>query len=123
LLYVRDFDQLQANPRIGASWEGYVIEEIRRYAAGQAQLYYYRTHGGAEVDLLLIPPSGRKICLEIKYDVKPTPSRGLYQSLADILPDATFVIVPYGMPWEYSKDIKIVGLPAFLESELPEILQ
>ena len=120
LLHVPDFEQLQVNPRIGASWEGYVIEEIRRALAGRGQLFYYRTQGGAEVDLLIKTPSGRTICLEIKYDVNPTPSRGFYQSLEDLKPDAQFVVVPKGEAWFYNNDLKIIGLLEFLEQELPQ---
>jgi len=120
LLHVLDFEQLQVNPRIGASWEGYVIEEIRRALARRGQLFYYRTQGGAEVDLLIKTPSGRTICLEIKYDVNPTPSRGFYQSLEDLKPDAQFVVVPKGEAWFYNNDLKIIGLLEFLEQELPQ---
>lgn len=120
LLHVPDFEQLQVNPRIGASWEGYVIEEIRRALAGRGQLFYYRTQGGAEVDLLIKTPSGRTICLEIKYDVNPTPSRGFYQSLEDLKPDAQFVVVPKGEAWFYNNDLKIIGLLEFLGQELPQ---
>ncbi len=118
LLHVQNFDQLQANPRIGASWEGYVIEEIRRALAGKGQLYYYRTQGGAEVDLLIKTASGRTICIEIKYDVRPTPSRGFYESMDDLKPDARYIIVPKGEAWMYSDDLKVTGLWEFLEREL-----
>ncbi len=120
LLHVQDFEQLQSNPRIGASWEGYAIEEIRRAMAGRGQLFYYRTQGGAEVDLLIKTPAGRTLCLEIKYDVKPTPSRGFYQSMEDLKPDAQYVIVPKGYAWHYNNDLKVVGLLEFLEQELPQ---
>jgi len=119
LLHVQDFEQLQSNPRIGASWEGYAIEEIRRAMAGRGQLFYYRTQGGAEVDLLIRTPASRTLCLEIKYDVKPTPSRGFYQSIEDLKPDAQYIIVPKGDAWHYNDDLKVVGLLEFLEQELP----
>jgi hypothetical protein len=118
LLHVQDFEQLQSNPRIGASWEGYAIEEIRRALAGHGQLFYYRRQGGAEVDLLIKTPSGRTLCLEIKYDVKPTPSRGFYQSMEDLKPDAQYIIVPKGDAWHYNDDLKVIGLLEFLEQEL-----
>jgi uncharacterized protein len=119
LLHVQDFEQLQSNPRIGASWEGYAIEEIRRALAGRGQLFYYRTQGGAEVDLLIKTPKGHTLCLEIKYDVKPTPSRGFYQSIEDLKPDAQYIIVPKGDAWHYNDYLKVVGLLEFLEQELP----
>ena len=116
LLFIADFDALQGNPRIGASWEGYVVEEIRRTLSGRGQLFYYRTQGGAEVDLLVETPVGKKICIEIKYDVKPTPSRGFYESVSDLKPDAQYLIVPQGEIWPYSAEINIAGLRAFLDS-------
>jgi uncharacterized protein len=118
LLHVQNFEQLQSNPRIGASWEGYAIEEIRRALSGRGQLFYYRTQGGAEVDLLIKTPAGRTLCLEIKYDVKPTPSKGFYQSIEDLKPDARYLIVPQGDAWHYNDDLKVVGLLEFLEQEL-----
>lgn len=114
LLFVQSFDQLQVNPRIGASWEGYVIEEIRRATAGRGQLFYYRTQGGAEMDLLWETNAGKKIGIEIKYAVNPTPSRGFYQSAADVQPDAQYIIVPEGEMWSYSEGINVVGLEGFL---------
>ncbi|MDX2249025.1 MAG: ATP-binding protein [Bacteroidia bacterium] len=122
LLLVRDFDQLQGNPKIGISWEGYVIEEIRRALAGRGQLYYYRTQSGAEVDVLLEMADGKKICIEIKYALEPVPSRGFYQSVEDIQPEAQFILVPYGNTWAYSDKIKISGLENFLENELPKFI-
>lgn len=120
LLHGQSFEQLQSNPRIGASWEGYAIEEIRRALAGRGQLFYYRTQAGAEVDLLVKTPKGRTLCLEIKYDVKPTPSRGFNQSMEDLKPDAQYIIVPKGDAWQYNIDLKVVGLWEFLNHELPQ---
>ncbi|MBL7809035.1 MAG: hypothetical protein JNN28_14545 [Saprospiraceae bacterium] len=56
--------------------------------------------------------------MEIKYDVKPTPSRGFYQSIEDLKPDAQYVIVPKGEAWHYNNELKVVGLLEFLEQEL-----
>lgn len=123
LLFVQHFDQLQANPRIGASWEGYVVEEIRRAMAGRGQLFYYRTQSGAEVDVLLQTPTGQKVCIEIKYDVKPTPSRGFYQSVEDLKPDAQFLVVPKGEAWRYNQDLTVIGLGEFLGEMLPGLLE
>lgn len=117
LLYIQDFNALSGHPAIGHSWEGYVIEEIRRAMAGRGKLYYYRTRGGAEVDIFVETPSGRKICIEVKYDIKPTPSRGFYESTRDLQPDAQYIIVPDGASWPYNEAITISGLQFFLQSD------
>jgi predicted AAA+ superfamily ATPase len=53
LLRIEDFDQLSGTPMIGHSWEAYVIEQIKCLANSSFDLYFYRTHAGAEVDLVL----------------------------------------------------------------------
>jgi hypothetical protein len=56
---------------VGASWEGYVIEQIRCLTIENWQFYYYRTLAGAETDLALISPLGKMTCIEIKYSLAP----------------------------------------------------
>ncbi|MDX2286485.1 MAG: ATP-binding protein [Bacteroidia bacterium] len=123
LLHIRDLDQLQGNPRIGASWEGYAIEQIRRTMAGKARLYYYRTQSGAEMDLVLENAAGSLYCFEIKYDVRPAPSKGFYHSIADLKPAGSYLLVPYGESWSYGPGITVTGLEAFLLHELPGLLK
>lgn len=53
------YNALLGHPIVGASWEGYVIEQIRRVVGNDWSFYYYRTHAGAEIDLLLGPASGK----------------------------------------------------------------
>lgn len=117
LLFAPSFYALQGHPGIGASWEGYVIEEIRRSLAGRGKLFYYRTHGGAEIDLVVETASGRRVCIEIKYDVRPVPSRGFYEGVNDLKPDGQYIIVPQGAAWPYNQHITIIGLEAFLSTD------
>lgn len=69
LLRIPDLDALLSHPQMGASWEGLVIEEILRQLDGLGVSYqaaYYRTGGGAEVDLVLDTPAGR-IAVDVKH--------------------------------------------------------
>ncbi len=52
LLNIPDLRSLQAHPKLGASWEGFVIEQILSWA-GERNAYFWGTHGGAELDLLV----------------------------------------------------------------------
>lgn len=122
LLRVFDMETLRGNPAIGASWEGYVIEQIIREAPEFSDFYYYRTQHGAEVDLLLISPSGKKICIEIKFSIAPVISKGFYQSIADLQPSASYVITPGGERFERSDGLVICPLSIFLANELPALL-
>ncbi|MFZ4634828.1 MAG: ATP-binding protein [Saprospiraceae bacterium] len=118
LLRVFDMDTLRGHPSIGASWEGYVIEQIIREAPEFSEFYYYRTHQGAEVDLLMIAPNGKKICIEIKLSNTPTISKGYFQSIADLQPDLSYVITPGGERFNRSDGLCICPLAVFLETEL-----
>ncbi len=119
LLRSFDMENLLGNPAVGASWEGYVIEQIIREAPEFSSFHFYRTQNGAEVDLLLITPSGKKVCIEIKFSVAPSISKGFYQSIADLQPALSYVITPSGEFFERSDGLRICPLSNFLEKELP----
>lgn len=119
LLRVFDMEMLRGNLAIGNSWEGYVIEQIIREAPEFSDFYYYRTQHGAEVDLLIITPSGKKVCIEIKFSVAPSISKGYYQSIEDLRPDFSYVITPGGERFDRSDGLRICPLTVFLEKELP----
>ncbi len=119
LLRVFDMETLRGNPAIGASWEGYVIEQIIREAPEFSDFFHYRTHQGAEVDLLMITPNGKKICIEIKFSTSPVISKGFHQSITDIQSDLNFVITPSGERFDRSDGVRICPLDLFLEKELP----
>lgn len=123
LARIPDYEELLSNPLVGASWEGYVIEEIVKQTTPGSEYYFYRTQVGAECDLLLITPTGKRICIEIKLSNAPTVSRGFYESIRDIQPDAGYVIIPQGEKYPKSKTpdripVWVCSLPEFLESEL-----
>lgn len=121
LLRVFDMENLRGNPAVGASWEGYVIEQIIRESPEFTDFFYYRTQNGAEVDLLLVTPSGKKICLEIKFSVAPAISKGFYQSIADLQPERSYVITPSGERFERGDGLVVCPLSNFLETELPSM--
>lgn len=119
LLRIFDHEQLRGNPSVGASWEGYVIEQILREAPEFSDFYYYRTQNGAEVDLLMITPSGKMVCIEIKFSVSPTISKGFYHSVEDLQPQYKYVITPSGECFDRHDGLRICPLNIFLEKELP----
>ncbi|MBL7826938.1 MAG: DUF4143 domain-containing protein, partial [Saprospiraceae bacterium] len=119
LIGVSTPEALAGHPQIGFSWEGYVIAQIIREADEGSQFYYYRTSNGAEVDLLWISDTGKRICLEIKYSSTPTISRGFYESLKDLKPDFSFIIIPEGESYLHSDGIRVCSLKNFLQVEMP----
>jgi len=119
LLQIKDLTNLHGSIFHGSSWEGYVIEQIMLSAGKAWQYDFYRTHGGAETDLVLSQPGGKKAVIEIKYSVDPTPSRGFYESAEDLKPDYQYIIIPEGESWMRNERQKVSGLAHFLQNELP----
>lgn len=122
LANVAFYDALFGNPIIGASWEGYVIEQIYRCTEFRAwSFYFYRTQVGAEVDLVLVSPSGKMTCIEIKNSNDPKLSKGFYQSVIDLKPHFQYVVTPSSERLVTREGAIVCGLPEFLESELAAI--
>jgi predicted AAA+ superfamily ATPase len=119
LANIPSFDALHGHPLIGASWEGYVIEQIYRCLEYRTwSFYYYRTQVGAEVDLLLISPAGKMVCIEIKNTNNPKLSKGFYESVADLKPDYQYVITPSSEVYPIGEHIIVCNLLYFLNTAL-----
>ncbi len=92
LLGIADMDALLAHHALGGSWEGFVIENLLIAAGREAEGYFYRTSGGAEMDLLLRFADGTVWAVEIKRTLAPRLSRGFRSACADLQPDKAFVV-------------------------------
>ncbi len=115
LLDIENFDHLLANPVVGASWEGFVIENIIAENS-RWKPSFLRTSNGAEIDLLL-ERGGRRHLFECKFSKAPKLSRGFYE-LADIIqPETTWVVAPVDEPYEIKKGI-VVSSPERLIEKL-----
>jgi uncharacterized protein len=122
LANIPSFDDLYGHPLIGASWEGYVIEQIYRCLEFRTwSFYYYRTQVGAEIDLILVSPSGKMTCIEIKNSNTPVLSKGFYQSVADLKPHFQYVITPTSDMFLNTEGVTICSLHHFLTIELLKI--
>ncbi|MBP7510947.1 MAG: ATP-binding protein [Bacteroidia bacterium] len=124
LLDIHHAKNLQYHPQLGYSWEGYVIEQIISLLPNTIQPYYYRTHDGAEVDLLLVKGIKPLASLEIKYSEKPSLSKGYSESVKDLNTKHNYFITPgKEKPWPLNKNIMAVGLNEFLVDVLPKIIK
>ena len=94
LLRIGSHDDLLSHPVAGASWEGWVIEQALAACGSDTGASFFRTAAGAEIDLVLERPGGRRIALEIKRTSAPQPSKGFWCGVADIQPAAAFVVYP-----------------------------
>ncbi len=119
LLNIPEFDSLESNPILGASWEGYAIEQISQKLDIDTSCYFYRTHEGAECDLVLVKGGKALIAIEIKYTSSPKISRGLNQSFKDINAGQNFIITPNTDDYYIREDIRVCSLITFLNNYLP----
>lgn len=111
LLGIETYDDLLANPIAGASWEGFVVENIiARYDRWRPS--FLRTSNGAEIDLLM-ERTGRRRLFECKLSKAPKPSRGFHELVGAIQPESAWVIAPVDEPFEIKKGI-VVCSPSHL---------
>jgi predicted AAA+ superfamily ATPase len=106
LASVRD---LQGHPAAGASWEGFVIEQVAAALPEEAQLGFYRTAVGAELDLV-IEHRGRKVGIEIKFSSAPKPGRGFWQSLQDLKIATAWVVAPVTRRYPLAPGVEVLPL-------------
>ncbi|MBU1543664.1 MAG: ATP-binding protein [Proteobacteria bacterium] len=105
LLDIEAYDSLLANPAAGASWEGFVIENIiTEYDRWKPS--FVRTSNGAEIDLIL-ERAGERHFFECKLSKAPKPSRGFYELIDSIKPESAWVIAPVDEPYEIKKGIYV----------------
>ena len=94
LLRIGTMDDLLGHPVAGASWEGWVIEQALAASGANTGASFFRTAAGAEIDLVLERPRGKRIALEIKLSSAPKLSRGFWTGIADLQPTAAYVVYP-----------------------------
>jgi hypothetical protein len=111
LLGLESPDSLLGHPVAGASWEGFVIENLLARAPAGTRAHYYRTGGGAEMDLLLELAGGELWAVEIKRSTAPAPSRGFHESSADLRPARRFIVYPGSERFPLRDGIEAIPLP------------
>jgi uncharacterized protein len=110
LLNIQDKESLLAHPVIGQSWECFVIENLLVAATNKAQGYFYRSSGGAKIDLLLSWPDGSLWAIEIKRSLSPKLERGFHAACADLAPARKFVVYPGTERYRHASDIEVISL-------------
>lgn len=118
LLNIETFDQLQGNPILGNSWEGYVVEQICQLLPERIEAYFYRTQDGAECDLVLTKAGVPELGIEIKYTSSPKISRGNKQSFEDLNTKMNYIITPDSDDYLLSENIRVCSLNDFLTNYL-----
>lgn len=119
LLQVRNLADLQSHPKLGASWEGFVLEQVIASLESR-NAYVWATHAGAELDLL-VRVSGKNYGFEFKYADAPGGSRSMRVAIQDLRLEHLWVIYPGHQ--EYPLDDKISVIPIDSVTTLSNILR
>ena len=114
LLEIGQWEQLEAHPKLGASWEGFCIEQILNYCDPR-QAYFWATHAGAELDLLIFI-QGKRIGIEIKYADAPTATRSMHIAVDNLKIERLYVVHPGKESYPLTDNIEVISLEDLLET-------
>ena len=110
LLGIETLDQLLGHPVAGGSWEGFVIENIVGGLPRHASWGYYRTAGGAEIDLVIDLGAGELWAVEIKRGMAPSVSKGFHSACEDLRPKRKLVVHGGDESFPLAEDIEAMPL-------------
>jgi predicted AAA+ superfamily ATPase len=114
LAAVVDHDMLLGHPLCGASWEGFVLENVLALLPSTWRASYYRTSAQAEIDLVLEGPGRDVLAIEVKRSLAPTISKGFHLGFADVRATEGFFVMPAGERFPLAPRIEAVPLQVFL---------
>jgi predicted AAA+ superfamily ATPase len=112
LLGIANQRDLEYHPKVGASWEGYAVEEILK-ALQPDEAYYWATYNRAELDLLLFK-KGRRIGVECKRTDAPTLTPSMRIALSDLKLDHLYVAYPGTKAYKLARNVEVVPLAKFV---------
>lgn len=121
LSHIHNMNVLKGHPVVGSSWEGYIVEQINQLKPANTQLYYYRTHTGAEYDIVIARGIKPVACIEVKLNNAPSITKGNYESIADLNTGKNFIVVPDTEEYKTKEGIIICDIGTLLAKYLPKI--
>jgi len=115
LLGIPNQRELESHPKVGASWEGYAVEEVLKFFRPD-EAYFWATHNGAELDLLLFK-NGRRIGVECKRADAPVLTPSMRIALHDLKLDHLYVLYPGAKGYSLAKNVEVVPLAEFVKAK------
>jgi hypothetical protein len=115
LLGIANQRDLEHHPKVGASWEGYAVEEVLK-ALRPDEAYYWATHNGAEIDLVIFK-NGRRIGVECKRADAPTLTPSMRIALADLKLDELHVVYPGQKRYALARKVEVVPLAQLVKAK------
>lgn len=116
LLGINDWQALKNHPKLGASWEGFALEEIiRMHHAAPEECYFWGIHSQAELDLLIIK-DGKRLGFEFKHADAPRLSSSMQLAQDTLQLDKLTVIYPGKSQYRLTEKIEVIGLENYLRA-------
>jgi uncharacterized protein len=115
LLGIANHRDLELHPKVGASWEGYAVEEVLK-SFRPDEAYYWATHNGAELDLLLFK-DGRRIGIECKRADAPVLTPSMRIALTDLKLDRLYVLYPGEKTYSLGNKVEVIPLAEFVNAK------
>ena len=115
LLGIEDHNELAGHPVVGASWEGFVIENLLAVAPARTEASFYRSTGGAEIDLVFDLPKQGRWAIEIKRGLTAHPKKGFHLACDDIKPDRRFLVYAGTERYLATADTEAIGIKDLAE--------
>jgi hypothetical protein len=112
LLNVPGMAALQSHPKLGASWEGFCVEQILS-VCGDRTAHFWATHSGAELDLL-VTHQGRRLGFEFKFSDRPTTTKSMRVALQDLALSHLYVVHPGAHAFPLDDAVTALPLPNLL---------
>ncbi len=112
LMGINQLEQLRTHPACGASWEGFALEQVIRLAQPD-EAYFWATHAGAELDLLLLK-GNQRVGVEFKHSSNPKVTQSMRIAANDLKLDRLYVVYPGDYRYILGEGIEAVPLDALL---------
>ena len=118
-LNFRTRSDVEHHPKVGASWEGFVLDEVIRHIGAEcSECFFWATHSGAELDLLIIR-GRRRLGFEIKRTTRPSVSPSMRISMNDLKLTRLDVIYPGEKTFPLAKGMRAVGFSNLISEVAP----
>ncbi len=115
MMDINSIKELQSHPKIGASWEGFVLQQIGRLLRRKnRRVYFWRTHAGAELDFFW-EDSGHRYGIEVKYSLAPGVTPSMRSSLIDLGLKRLMVVYPGKESYQLTPKIEVTSLPGLFK--------
>lgn len=107
---INTMQELRTNPKIGASWEGFALEElVSMLGKRDSEVFFYGAHSGVGIDLYW-QEKGKKMGAEFKYVDAPRVTKSMHQAIADLELDELWVIYPGDKKYQMTEKIWVLPL-------------